>query len=88
MSLRWIEGRCVTAHCQLTVYQIHPLITQEHYESPRRIANLAMISVLDGVKTAFSVQAPPVAALRGLGLDLINGAGPLRNGIMRYAMGL
>ena len=78
---------CYRPHCQLTVYQIHPL-TQEHYESPRRIANLAMISVLDGVKTAFSVQAPPVAALRGLGLDLINGAGPLRNGIMRYAMGL
>ena len=47
-----------------------------------------MMSVLDGVKTAFSVQAPPGAALRGLGLDLINGAGPLRNGIMRYAMGM
>ncbi len=32
------------------------------------------------------LQAPPLAALRGVGLELINSVGPLRNGIMQYAM--
>jgi 2-polyprenyl-6-methoxyphenol hydroxylase-like FAD-dependent oxidoreductase len=60
--------------------------TQEHYEQPRKAANLAMIAALDGVKAAFGSQAAPVAALRTLGLNLINAAGPVRNGIMQFAM--
>ena len=61
---------------------------QEHYESPRRSANLAMITALDSVKLAFSLQATPLALIRNAGLDLINALGPVRNGIMKYAMGL
>lgn len=33
-------------------------------------------------------QAPPFAAARNLGLDAINALGPLKNNIMRVAMGL
>ncbi|KAG2499700.1 hypothetical protein HYH03_002635 [Edaphochlamys debaryana] len=58
----------------------------EAYEAPRRRAVLAMTAAMDGVKRAFAVQAPPFAAVRGLGLGLINAVGPVRNGIMNYAM--
>ena len=61
---------------------------QEHFENPRRTANLAMIAALDSIKMAFRFQAQPIAALRNAGLDLINAAGPVRDGIMKYAMGM
>ncbi len=32
------------------------------------------------------VQAPPFAALRGLGLGLLNAVPPVKNRIMHYAM--
>jgi len=48
-------------------------VPQEYYEKPR---------------TAFAVQAPPLAAVRNLGLSLINTAGPVRNSIMAFAMGV
>uniref|UniRef100_A0A7R9VBX0 Uncharacterized protein n=1 Tax=Chlamydomonas euryale TaxID=1486919 RepID=A0A7R9VBX0_9CHLO len=63
-------------------------VPQEYYEKPRKAANLAMIAALDGVRTAFAVQAPPLAAVRNLGLSLINTAGPVRNSIMAFAMGV
>ena len=47
-----------------------------------------MITALDSVKLAFSLQAMPLALIRNAGLDLINAIGPVRNGIMKYAMGL
>jgi hypothetical protein len=34
------------------------------------------------------MQAPPVAAARGLGLSLLNASGPVKTSIMKYAMGL
>ncbi|KAG2452841.1 hypothetical protein HYH02_002187 [Chlamydomonas schloesseri] len=58
----------------------------EAYEGPRRRAVMTMVTALDGIKKAFQLQAPPLAALRGVGLELINTVGPLRNGIMQYAM--
>ncbi len=61
---------------------------QELYERPRKAGNLAMITALDCIKSAFAVQAGPATALRALGLDMINAAAPVRNGIMRFAMGL
>ncbi|KXZ50259.1 hypothetical protein GPECTOR_17g897 [Gonium pectorale] len=61
-------------------------VLADGYEAPRRRAVLTMVAALDGVKKAFEVQAAPLAALRGAGLGLINAVGPLRNGIMQYAM--
>ena len=46
-----------------------------------------MITALDTIKSAFALQAAPLAAARNLGLSLINATGPVRNGIMRFAMG-
>ena len=47
-----------------------------------------MTAALDGLQRVFSLQAGPLAALRGLGLGLLGAAGPAKNRIMRYAMGL
>jgi hypothetical protein len=47
-----------------------------------------MIAALDSIKAAFGPQARPIAALRNAGLDLINAVGPVRDRIMKYAMGL
>lgn len=64
-----------------------PLILEELYEKPRRVANDVMITALDSIKTAFSVQLKPFAMARNLGLDLINRTPALRDAIMGYAMG-
>lgn len=58
----------------------------EAYEGPRRQAVMSMVAALDGIKQAFQVQAPPFAALRGLGLGLLNAVPPVKNRIMHYAM--
>lgn len=64
---------------------------QDEYESPRRAANSAMMGALDAVRSAFRHDdalggAWPV--LRGAGLSLLNAAGPAKNRIMRFAMGM
>ena len=64
-----------------------PLILTEMYEKPRRAANEVMITALDSIKTAFSIQMKPFAAARNLGLDLINRTPIVRDVIMSYAMG-
>jgi 2-polyprenyl-6-methoxyphenol hydroxylase-like FAD-dependent oxidoreductase len=61
---------------------------QEQYEQPRKMANSVMITGLDAIKAAFAVQAPPLAALRSTGLSLIDMLPPVKNNIMKFAMGL
>ncbi|GIL43781.1 hypothetical protein Vafri_1398 [Volvox africanus] len=61
-------------------------ILQGDYEAPRQRAVLTMVAALDGIKRVFEVQASGFAALRGVGLSMINAAGPVRNGLMQYAM--
>ena len=58
------------------------------YEAPRQRANGAMMAALDGLKRAFTPQAGPLATLRGIGLDVINGTPALKQRIMSYAMGI
>ena len=79
----WRSGLLLTLFCGH-----HGVSLQEHYEAPRRSTNLAMIAALDSIKAAFGPQARPIAALRNAGLDLINAVGPVRDRIMKYAMGL
>ncbi len=50
--------------------------------------NGAMAAALDGLARVFQPQQGSLAALRGLGLDLINSTPLLQRGIMKYAMGL
>jgi 2-polyprenyl-6-methoxyphenol hydroxylase-like FAD-dependent oxidoreductase len=58
------------------------------YEAPRQRVNGAMAAALDGLARVFQPQQGSLAALRGLGLDLINSTPLLQRGIMKYAMGL
>ncbi|POZ61326.1 FAD-dependent monooxygenase [Chromobacterium alticapitis] len=58
------------------------------YPRARKPANLAMQSGMDAFCYGFSNEAPPLRALRGLGLRLADKAGPLKRGVIRYALGI
>ncbi|KAI8463332.1 MAG: flavin-dependent monooxygenase [Monoraphidium minutum] len=62
----------------------------EAYESPRRTSNLGMMAALEALQRGFCGPAAggPLGAARAAGLGAVNAAGPLRAGLMRYAMGL
>ena len=47
-----------------------------------------MMTALDTIRDLFAVQSLPFPALRGIGLDTLNAAKPIKNEIMLYAMGL
>ena len=58
------------------------------YERWRKGDNLLMLGVMDGLKRLFGISLPPVPLLRNIGLNLTDAAGPLKNMIIRRAMGL
>lgn len=58
------------------------------YQGPRYRDNLLMQSAMDLFYTVFSNQAKPLQWARNLGLMAAQHAGPLKNKVMRYAMGL
>ena len=61
------------------------MLTLDKYSAKRRLANGAMIGGLDAVKLLFQPQSGPVAAMRDLGMSLINNAQPLKRLIVSYA---
>ena len=58
------------------------------FERWRKGDNLTMMATMDGFKRLFGSQLAPVTDLRNLGLSLANNLTPLKNMIMRRAMGL
>ena len=58
------------------------------YEESRRRDNLMMMSAMDLLYSLFSNRNTPFELLRNLGLKLANNAGPIKNNVMKYAMGL
>jgi len=58
------------------------------YERWRKGENLAMIATMDGFKRLFGSTKPALKWLRNIGLGLTNTTTPLKNLIMRQAMGL
>ena len=62
-------------------------VFQDAYEEPRQLANVAMMAALNGLQRVFSPQSGPVAVLRGAGLSIINATPPLKQQILKYAMG-
>ncbi|MDH5691925.1 MAG: UbiH/UbiF/VisC/COQ6 family ubiquinone biosynthesis hydroxylase [Gammaproteobacteria bacterium] len=58
------------------------------YERARKGENLGMMGVMDGFKRLFSNDQAALSGLRNFGLGLTNKAGPVKNLIMRKAMGL
>ncbi len=58
------------------------------YERWRKGDNLMMMLVMDGFKRLFGATAPPLRLARNLGLTLTDNAVPVKNLIIRHAMGL
>jgi 2-octaprenylphenol hydroxylase len=64
------------------------LAVLRRYERWRKGENLAMVSVTGAFRYVFSNRLPGLTALRNLGLNLTNAAGPIKNLLMRRASGL
>lgn len=62
--------------------------TLRRYERARKGANLGMLGAMDFFKRFFSNEILPLQLLRNLGLSLIDHAGPVKDQIMRRALGL
>lgn len=58
------------------------------YESMRRNENLKMMTVMDVFYRSFSNDIPPLKLIRNLGLGLAQRLSPIRNRVMKSAMGL
>ena len=58
------------------------------YERARKGDNMATLLAMDGFKQLFGSSAPPLRWLRNTGLDWVDKAAPVKNVIMRSAMGL
>jgi 2-octaprenyl-3-methyl-6-methoxy-1,4-benzoquinol hydroxylase len=60
----------------------------KRYEAMRRTENLKMMTAMDIFYQVFSNQIMPLKILRNLGLGLAEKISPLKNKVMRAAMGL
>ncbi len=58
------------------------------YERARKGDNMATMLAMDGFKHLFGTRVPPVRWLRNAGLNLFDAATPLKNLVIRSAMGL
>jgi 2-polyprenylphenol 6-hydroxylase len=58
------------------------------YERWRKGDNMLMLAAMEGFHRLFGARALPVRELRNRGLLLVDGAGPIKNLIMRYASGI
>ncbi len=64
------------------------LATLRRYERWRKGNNLLMLGMMDGFKRLFGNSLPPLRLLRNLGLRLTDAAGPVKQALIRRAMGL
>jgi 2-octaprenyl-6-methoxyphenol hydroxylase len=58
------------------------------YEAWRRVDNLALAAVTDGLNRLFSNEIAPIALARDVGLAIVNRTPPVRRFLMRHAMGM
>lgn len=58
------------------------------YEDDRKRANVSMALAMDGFKRLFGPAPDAVGVARNVGMGALNAVEPLKNQIMRYAMGL
>ena len=63
-------------------------VTLRRYQRTRFLHNQVMISTLDSLYELFKSRPLPVREVRSLSLNAINHFTPLKNQIMRYAMGV
>lgn len=57
------------------------------FERQRKGSNLTMLAAMDGFKRLFSNDNLPLSLIRNRGLSLVDQAGPLKQFLVRYAMG-
>jgi len=67
---------------------IASLTTLRKYERWRRADNSLMMYSMSGFKNLFSNEQTELSFVRNAGLNLVNGLGPLKNKLMRHALGL
>lgn len=60
----------------------------QRYERQRMGANLGMMLAMESFERLFHAEALPLRWLRNTGMRLLEGQGPVKNGIIRQAMGL
>jgi len=60
----------------------------KRYQRQRKGDNLLMMAAMDGFKQLFGRGPLPLRVLRGIGMRLANRAGPVKQEIMRRAMGI
>jgi 2-octaprenyl-6-methoxyphenol hydroxylase len=58
-----------------------------HYERWRRVDNIVLAAVTDGLVRLFSNDVAPVRLARDIGLGVVNRVAPLKHAFMRHAMG-
>jgi 2-octaprenyl-3-methyl-6-methoxy-1,4-benzoquinol hydroxylase len=58
------------------------------YHQARYKPNLLMMSAMDAFYLGFCNDHKPLSLLRNFGLGLANKAGPVKNRVMKYAMGI
>ena len=68
--------------------QVSDLRILERYQRRRKPHNLRMMWVMEGFKHLFDGRTPATVWLRNFGLTQIDGAGPLKNLLVRHAMGM
>jgi len=67
---------------------IGELSVLRRYERWRKADNVAVMAAMDGFKRLFSNDSTPISVVRNLGLSLADHAGPMKNMMIRRAMGL
>lgn len=60
----------------------------EKYQRRRKPDNLATMAAMEGFKRLFAAEAPPLRLLRNLGMSGVNQITPLKNELIRLAMGV
>ncbi|QYZ66399.1 MAG: 2-octaprenyl-3-methyl-6-methoxy-1,4-benzoquinol hydroxylase [Gammaproteobacteria bacterium (ex Lamellibrachia satsuma)] len=68
--------------------QIGSLATLRRYERARKGANMGMLGAMDFFKRFFSNEVSPLKLARNLGLSLVDNSGPLKQLVVRRAMGM
>jgi 2-octaprenylphenol hydroxylase len=78
----------VIAHAREQGKNISSLSTLRKYERWRRADNSLMMYSMSGFKNLFSNEQAELSVIRNAGLNMVNSLGPVKNKLMRHALGL
>lgn len=90
-NLGWADARALSEQLGLAKHRRRApwrLRNLQRYERRRQAANLELMAVTDLLYRGFRWRHPAWNALRGVGMGLFDGSGPLKQSLMREAMGL